>query len=108
MRQITRRTMLAGSTAAAATALAPTSGIRRAAADVPCMAMSVKEFLASARALPLDDCQDIVDQADKLLRSFYAHLPLKRAMYGVDPLERLRLARQRLGQLGGGPSFHAE
>jgi C-terminal processing protease CtpA/Prc len=48
------------------------------------------------------------------LESFYAHLPLKSAMYAVDPVRRLRLLRHRLPNIGAKPSieldlsFHAE
>jgi hypothetical protein len=108
MRQITRRTVLSGAAAAAATAITPIPGIRPAVAQERCLSTSVKEFLAGAPAMSLGDRTKLVDQAIKLLGSFYAHLPLKRAMYGIDPVERLRLLKQRLGQLGGGPPFHAE
>jgi len=50
----------------------------------------------------------IVDQAIVLLESFYAHLPLKRAMHAIDPLQRLRLLRHRLAQFTSELSFHAE
>jgi hypothetical protein len=43
-----------------------------------------------------------------LLEGCYAHLPLKRAMHAVDPLQRLRLLRHRLGQFVTESSFHAE
>lgn len=36
----------------------------------------------------------LVEQAEILIRDLYAHLPLKRAMHAVDPLQRLRLLRQ--------------
>jgi len=35
------------------------------------------------------------------------HLPFKRAMHAIDPLQRLRLLRHRLAQLPDG-AFHAE
>jgi C-terminal processing protease CtpA/Prc len=111
MRQITRRNVFTGAAAAtAATVLTPISGIRPAIAFAPCPTTSVKEFLAHAQdqQLNLDDRIQLIEQAIKLLNGFYAHLPLKRAMYGVDPLERLRLLRQRLRQVGGGVQFHAE
>ena len=38
----------------------------------------------------------IVDQALLLLEMNYVHLPLKRAMHAVDPIQRLRLLRFRL------------
>jgi C-terminal processing protease CtpA/Prc len=110
MRPITRRNVFTGAAAVAATVLTPISGIRPAIAFAPCPTTSVKEFLTHAQdqQLNLDDRIQLVEQAIKLLNGFYAHLPLKRAMYGVDPLERLRLLRQRLRQVGGGVQFHAE
>jgi hypothetical protein len=39
----------------------------------------------------------LVDTAITLVEQFYAHLPLKRSMYAVDPLQQLRLLRQRVG-----------
>ena len=38
----------------------------------------------------------IVDTFVELIEGLYAHLPLKRAMYAIDPLQRLRLLRQRV------------
>lgn len=116
MRQITRRNVFAGAAAAAATVLTPISGIRPAIAFAPCPTETVKDFLTKAQEhdLTLDERTKLVQQAIKMLSGFYAHLPLKRAMYGVDPLERLRLLSHRLTQLGGGAQpgggaqFHAE
>jgi hypothetical protein len=39
---------------------------------------------------------DIAEQAIVLLESFYVHLPLKRAIHAVDPLQRLRLFQRRI------------
>ncbi len=41
----------------------------------------------------------LVEQAEILLRDLYAHLPLKRAMHAIDPLQRLRLLKQRVSEL---------
>jgi C-terminal processing protease CtpA/Prc len=118
MRQITRRSVLTGGTAVAATTLTAISTLRSdpitlvppPATSEPCPTSSVKDFLASARsqALSSQDRVALVDQAIKLLGDFYVHLPLKRALYGVNPLERLRLLRQRLHVLTDDPHFHAE
>jgi cytosine/adenosine deaminase-related metal-dependent hydrolase len=56
----------------------------------------LREFARSSGALTLDDQLLIVDQAMLVLQENYVHLPLKRAMYGVDPVQRLRLLRRRL------------
>jgi C-terminal processing protease CtpA/Prc len=50
----------------------------------------------------------IVQQAIILLEGFYAHLPLKRAMYAIDPLRRLRLLRRLLPNLNDDRVFHGE
>jgi len=98
MRQLTRRAVLAGTSAVAASTLSSLLAIRSAAGQALGATQSVKEFLAAARsrALLTSEREDLVDQANTLLKSFYVHLPLKRARYGVDPLERLRLLRERL------------
>ena len=53
----------------------------------------------------------IVQQALLLLEMNYVHLPLKRAMHAIDPIQRLRLLRFRLmesreGALQDGMQFH--
>lgn len=108
MRHFTRRSVLAG--AAAATAFAPMAAIRSARAQMPCPTRSVKEFLAFAekQALQRSDRAKIINQAVELLNGFYAHLPMKRALYGVDPLRRLELLRHRLPGMNSDAAFHAE
>lgn len=51
--------------------------------------------------------QLLVDQALALIEHLYVHLPLKRAMHAVDPLQRLRLLKHRSANLSE-PAFHAE
>ncbi len=53
------------------------------------------------------DRETIADQAEAMIDGLYVHLLQKRAMYGIDPSQRLRLLRHRLGQLTD-PQFHAE
>ncbi len=50
---------------------------------------------------PLTDAQRrlVLDQAEILIGEVYAHLPLKRAMHAIDPLQALRLLRHRLDDL---------
>jgi len=111
MTELTRRTLLVGGAAAtAATALGAHSAISPAAANAPCPTISIKDFLAAAEAQALsnDERGMIVNQGIELLKSFYAHLPIKRVMYGADPLERLRLLQQRLPWLNSDRQFHAE
>jgi len=70
----------------------------------------LSKFLARAQTQALTRRQraQLVDQAIMLLEGFYVHLPLKRAMYAVDPIRRLRLLRHRLPQIRGHAQFHAE
>jgi len=68
----------------------------------------LRHFLADIDELTLDERRTIVDQAIVLLDSFYAHLPLKRAMHAIDPVQRLRLLRHRLPRLPTEFAFHRE
>lgn len=54
-----------------------------------------------------DEIRLIVDQALTLIEKFYVHLPLKRAMHAVDPVQRLQLLRERAGTVRAG-EFHRE
>jgi hypothetical protein len=49
----------------------------------------------------------VVDTFTTLVDGLYTHLPLKRSMYGADPVQRLRLLRQRAGLLDD-MTFHHE
>jgi hypothetical protein len=53
-------------------------------------------FLASAGGLTPADRRRIVEQALVLMEQNYVHLPLKKAMHAVEPLQRLRLLLHRL------------
>src|SRR5829696_4851378 len=68
---------------------------------------SLQEFLATTGDLSLEERQLIVDQALVLIEQFYVHLPLKRAMHAVDPVQRLKLLRYRLNTLSE-RRFHDE
>lgn len=70
--------------------------------------IGVGQFVSQAKALTARQRAHIVDQAMMLLEGFYAHLPLKRAMYAVDPLQGLRRLRQRLPLMKSDRPFHAE
>ncbi len=61
---------------------------------------SLHILLAAFGELSLDDRKRIVEQAIVLLTENYVHLPLKRAMHAIDPVQRLRLLRQRLDEIG--------
>jgi hypothetical protein len=49
----------------------------------------------------------VIDTFTTLVEGLYTHLPLKRSMYGSDPVQRLRLLRRRVGLLDD-MSFHNE
>jgi Peptidase family S41 len=56
----------------------------------------IKAFLADIKELSYHERSLIVEQAIMLLEGFHVNLPLKYAMYAVDPLRRLRLLLRRL------------
>src|SRR2546421_2687714 len=76
--------------------------------------MPLSKFLKSIdqkRGLSRTDRLRIVEQALLLLEMNYVHLPLKRAMYAIDPIQRLRLLKFRLMEakeawLQSGMQFH--
>ena len=53
-------------------------------------------FLSRAGTLTLEERKVLVGQALVLFEQNYAHLPLKVAMHAVNPVQRLRLLRNRL------------
>ncbi|HET6950645.1 MAG TPA: amidohydrolase family protein [Acidimicrobiales bacterium] len=73
------------------------------------------DFLAGVGdgTLSLADRRLLVDQALVTIEQCYVHLVLKRSMHAVDPVQRLRLLRDRLGVLtdetrGSEVGFHRE
>ena len=54
------------------------------------------EFLAASGKLTLDEQKLIVDTALDMIGELYVHLPLKRAMHAIDPLQSLRLLQRQL------------
>ena len=60
-----------------------------------------------ADALTIDQRRTLVEQATALIDGLYVHLLHKRAMYAVDPSQRLRLLEHRLARLTDA-QFHAE
>ncbi len=71
----------------------------------------LRDFLSTAGSLTIDDRRTIVDQALVLIEQNYVHLPLKRAMHAVDPVQALELLRDRLAHatsdtMGSESAFH--
>lgn len=64
-------------------------------------AIDIRAFLEGRRdkRLTTGQCLTIVEEAIRLLDGLYVHLPLKRAMYAVDPIRRLHLLQYRLQRL---------
>jgi cytosine/adenosine deaminase-related metal-dependent hydrolase len=71
------------------------------------------DLAQDAGNLSAEDRLVIVDEALRILEGHYVHLPLKRAMHAVDPVQRLRLLRYQIerdpdGTLVDERIFHAE
>jgi hypothetical protein len=62
--------------------------------------VSLKEFLEQAKPLSKHDQATIAKQALIVLEQNYAHLPLKRAMHAVDPVQRLKLLLREIEAAG--------
>lgn len=68
---------------------------------------SFRDSIDSQPALTKANRLRLIEQASILIEDLYTHLPLKRAMHSIDPVQRLRLLEQRVTE----PSiteFHAE
>lgn len=65
------------------------------------------QFLAGVPPLTSAERREIIEQALLLMDETYVHLPLKRAMHAVDPVQRLRLLRHRV-ELVSERSFQEE
>ena len=61
-------------------------------------AVDLPTFLAAAGALTPEHRKVLVRQALILIEQNYVHLPLKRAMHAIDPVQRLKLLLQELEQ----------
>src|SRR5690606_27673714 len=53
-------------------------------------------FLSGIQDLTVDERLVVVDAAITMLSQGFVHLPLKRSMHGIEPIQRLRLLRQRV------------
>ncbi|MBA3338692.1 MAG: hypothetical protein H0T54_02900 [Geodermatophilaceae bacterium] len=57
--------------------------------------------------VPIEVRGQVIETFRGLIEGLYTHLPLKRSMYGADPVQRLRLLEQRAERLGD-LGFHHE
>jgi hypothetical protein len=59
---------------------------------------TLRTFLGKPGKLSPADRQRIIEQALLLLEMFYVHMPFKRAMHAIDPIQQLRLIRYHHNQ----------
>src|SRR5262245_26905671 len=68
----------------------------RGARRAPRAAAGLSGPFLSPGTLTRDDRLRLVEGIESVLAGVYAHLPLKRARYGIDPLQRLRILRSQV------------
>jgi hypothetical protein len=71
------------------------------------LADAIQEFEGGIGVLSWGDRLDILDAWSRVLDGAYAHLPLKRALYGFDPIRALEHLRQQVPALSH-LQFHRE
>lgn len=71
-------------------------------------AVDLTTFLTTVGALTPEDRKRLVRQALILIEQNYVHLPLKRAMHAIDPVQRLKLLLQELEQTTAPEALPAE
>lgn len=72
-----------------------TRGATRGPREADARARRTPAAATVAGALTYAERLTVIDQAVVMLEALYAHLPLKRALHAIDPLQRLRLLRLR-------------
>jgi hypothetical protein len=94
-------------------------GRHLSASSIPTTGLTPDHDLGAVQALPdfrgiiesdpmtPAERETLAEQAATMIDGVYVHLPQKRAMYGIDPSQRLRLLQRRLPQLTD-RQFHAE
>jgi hypothetical protein len=82
----------------------------QAQSDLPCLGENIglPEFRSTVGELTGAERRVLIDQALLLIEEFYVHLPLKRAMHAIDPVQRLKLLRRKADDLGSELQFHRE
>jgi hypothetical protein len=66
----------------------------------------VGPFLSPGSLAPAERLR-LIDGIERVLEGVYTHLPLKRARYGFDPVQRLRILRSQIRELSD-DAFHLE
>ena len=62
-----------------------------------------------APTLTVSERVQVLTELGRMIEGIYVHLPLKRAMYGIDPVQQLRRLRDRAGaKTMDEQAFHAE
>lgn len=61
--------------------------------------LDLSQLLSSGEDLTNDERRTVIDTALFLLEDVYVHLPLKRAMHAIDPVQALKLLRRRVDSL---------
>ncbi|MCR8842481.1 S41 family peptidase [Paenibacillus sp. SC116] len=69
--------------------------------------VTLANFHETTKELTLTERRTIVDQALIMIDSVYVHLPLKKAMYAVNPVQKLKILRRQLNTLSE-RAFHSE
>jgi len=80
---------------------------REAAAPASIAGGAAAATSGAAANLTLQQRETVIDQAQRMLEELYAHLPLKRALHAIDPIQRLRLLKLRQRELDE-REFHSE
>ncbi|MBU7316619.1 S41 family peptidase [Paenibacillus oleatilyticus] len=71
--------------------------------------VTLADFLETTKELELTTAErrTIVDQALIMIDSVYVHLPLKKAMYAINPVQRLKILKRQINILSD-REFHSE
>jgi C-terminal processing protease CtpA/Prc len=78
-----------------------------APAGGPPGARLLKDFRTTVQQLNPQERAQLIDAALFMLEQVYVHLPLKRAMHAIDPIQALKILKQRSSTLSE-RSFHDE
>jgi hypothetical protein len=98
--------MLAGSGGSGPVAATPAPPSQSAALGE---VVPLRPFLQSISGQDLSSTEriQVAEVAQAMLEQVYVHLPLKRAMHAIDPIQRLKILRRRLDELSV-RAFHGE